>query len=123
MVRSMGRAWAVLMLLVGVSLLSLPQGARADLDDPDSVRRAAVRGLVVDSKGDAVARAQVAIVDARTGRVVANTTTNERGLFGARVPGGHYVVRAAKRGEGTGTERVAVRPGNAARVRVTLEMR
>ena len=123
MMRAIGGVWAVLLVLVGVSMLSMPQVARADLDDPDAVRRAAIRGMVVDAKGDVVARAQVAITDARTGRVVAHVTTNERGLFGARVPGGQYVVRAAKRGEGAGTARVAVRPGSAARVQVTLEMR
>lgn len=123
MVRAMGRAWAVLLVLAAAVMLGMPSGAIADLDGPDSDRPGAIRGVVVNESREPVSRAHVEVVHERSGRVVASTTTNERGHFAVRVEPGRYVVRAAKRGEGVGRAEVGVRPGNISRVLVALQDR
>lgn len=122
--RSSLRLFSLVALMAALVALALPAKVSADGDE-DFVPGAIV-GRVVDANGDGVAGAAVHLVfhSPRGTFVVGRTESGRAGGFEfPRVRPGHYVVKAEKRGVGSGAARAAVRSGESVRVRVQLSSR
>lgn len=130
MIKKTGRLWLVALAAMGLMLAGSPAGVMAGPVDPagpdgpggpEAERVGAIRGIVIDAHGDPVEGATVRLIHPRTQRVIRTGETNARGHFGFRhVRMGRYLIEAGKRGVGTGTKRVGVRPHHVSRVRVEL---
>lgn len=114
------KMWSMIAILVATLMLAFAPAAKAGGGDaPRSP--SAIAGEVVNADGRIVAGAEVRLLN-EDGKVVQTTRTGPRGRFEfAPIRPGRYIVQSHKLDVGRGSVRALAKPGEVARVKITLK--
>jgi Carboxypeptidase regulatory-like domain len=112
------KLWSIVAILV--AMVSMALAAPADAGG-ERHKPAAIVGVVALEDGTVVADANVRLVNEK-GNVVDRTRTGPKGGFEFKpVRPGRYLVQGGKKDVGRGEEKVIAKPGEVAKVKITLK--